>query len=510
MRLGVFRFAAIARALDRHGVACVALVMLAFGLLFAEPCPHHWSWDTFAYLDAVLSGRGFVPLIWGRTAFCAIGSGLEKVARLIGGTDDPFHLFRIWTAAGFGLAAVALLAAGRGMRHALGGCAATVVVAYYVSHADTVVLWIELWPENWSLAAAMLSAGALLGLPVRARADLWASAILAVASVALKETAVAFVPALALVVLARERGGFGRRFAIAAAWAAVAAAAGLASHFVPRLFMPDLAVAQRQAVGIHLDSVDGAMPEWPLVRENIAIAARTLWSSPIHVLLAGAGLLRALSALHRPARSRRLLWMAAIAAAGFAGPFVAMTVVGHPLAIARYSRTLVPGMALMAAVLAMPAHGRSGGRSRFATFAAIAIIALCAADWDGRAVRWHTDVAWRDYARFGAMKSLCDEPLAIVAADDSWAAHFVHVHACRTGADYRWTILWPHWHDREGARSAARAWVDGQLADGRRIAIAPSLAERAGLDLPAMLAEFAPLEFEEHPAGWWISRPADP
>ncbi len=479
------------------------ILVLAAGLFYRGPAPWHSNWDNFAYLDAALTGKGFVPLGFGRPLFCGIGKVFAPFSRNMI-PADPFAIYRVWSGIGvlFFAASLALLL--RALARRFGDASALAFGAFCVLHTESLELWMEVWPENWARALGFVCVSCLLVRSHRRRTWLAASLAAALAMVWIKETAVPFVPGLAVIVFATQSGSLRRRFAVAFGWLAVAGLAGGLFHLVTPFLVDGLAEAQRDWLAYQYKGDEAVVPGLDQIVANTNEIARTLWLSPWHVAFAGAGLAFGVATLVRRRSFDAVFWTVASACTMIAGAWAFVTVSGATIGMARYSREFAPALGMLAIVPLLP----RGGSARRATTGqrvfAVAMAVVFAATFNTGQMRWRTESETNDYRRYLAMQTLRYEPIALIAGNDAWAAHFVQSHTVSGQENHRWAILW----GTEADGFPTQAWIDEQQAAGRRFAVHDSVPPRAGLSMEEYCARL-PGTYAQHTSGWTIRQSAE-
>jgi hypothetical protein len=186
-------------------------------------------------------------------------------------------------------------------------------------------------------------------------------------------------------------------------------------------------------------------------------------------------------------------------------PLVVIAATGAHSGIARYSSALLPGICLLGAA-AFAAPCRWLPRSPTAkAIVVLFLIPFMVRTCDRGPLHTIYKEARNDERRYEEMIGLRNVALAIYGGEDCMCAHFIQSHAAGGRDNKRWVIHWPDWGKPDSYRIKP-GWVQSQLAAGRRIAVSKSAASQAGMPLDRLLLTFAPLEFDEHPCGWWISR----
>ncbi len=470
------------------------LAVLVAGLFFAGPAPWYPNWDNFAYLDAALTGKGYAPLGFGRPVFCKLGEFFALVAKAINPTDI-FSLYRVWSAAGLLFLAASLSTLLWSISQRVNEAAAFLFGGAYVLHIDSLELWLEVWPENWARATGFFAAAFLL-LP-RGNRWLWlvCSIVAAVLMVWIKETAASFLPGLAILALATERGNWRRRLMIVFVWFAAASATGVSFHFLSPKFIDGLAESQRDWLGNQFSGENAVIPGLQTVMTNSAELWRTLWQSPGQVVTGFAGLVFGLLSFFRVHRFDARTWTILSAVALLTGPWLFVTLTGATMGMARYSREFIPGL-LMMAVVPLISHRPDRVELWQKCYAAIAVFVFVMTLQSGQLARHERDERG-SYIRYLHMQTLCGEGVALIAGHDAWAAHFVHLQTVGGMENYKWAIAWST--DAQGL--PPEAWLEEQRLSGRRIAVHDSVPSGVGIDLNEYLARL-PGEYTWHFSGW--------
>ena len=489
------------------------LFFLAVALHYSSKVPVHFDSDNFNYLNAAREGTGYVGLVMGRTLYCWMGQCFFKLSQMAS-MDPLFGGFRLWVVSTQFVQALLLFAAGLAVARRMGLAAAHVFLAALATRTGLTILFLGVWPENWAMilmiTACLVMTSRSLGVPARLGLGLFAAILMGL----MKEVAIYYVPALALLAfLALPEIPRLKRVALTGAWAVLAAFVPMfiTVSVLPRL-LPGLAEAQAAATAATLSSVSPDLNAWGRFARNACWLWQPAVKSPIFYALAVAGFLRSGIGLARGTISRRSLAIFLFALALTVVPMTVICALAARVAMSRYMTTVAPGLALMGALflanplpswLALP-------RCRASLAALICLAMVCFAD--RKDLRHHHVQGRIDQKRYKEMLKLQDTPLSVFGYMDSWPALYINRASAPPGGKVRWDMRFHNWRSptEQNGYSPTREWAESNLARGVGLAISSTADSRLG-HLPKFLRRrFPDLKFQRHASGWWICLPKKP
>lgn len=495
------------------------LAFLAIGIHHFVGVPVNWGWDNFTYLEAAKMRVPFVGLGFGRVPFCLLGWFFEWFSEATHG-DVLFGGFRAWVITGLLFQTLMLCLLGKILPRHVGLVASHVALAFFATHTQTILFFLGVWPENWSMIALLATFAVLLGLANEKKAALL-SLPLAVLVILFKEVSIYYVPALSLIVFLRllQRSSLKASLCWSAFYGSGSALLGYGFLKIMQWVLPGLAESQQKWLHIHFGQQSVGLANFDKNFPAIWGTYEAYYVMQFLCLMACARLLFAIFSKDPEDRRFKASFLTAFTLIAVPGAVILLT--GNTSALGRYSICLAPGFALLAASLfidfrlphlllrRMPGFpSASLSKSLVVEVgAAFAAFIVCLSlywnsDFDTLNYFYHENDS--DKTRYKAMERMRDVPLAIIGGSDCWPAHYISRHSGGSARKTQWAIYWPKW----GAHTNAippREWIDQALASGKTLAISSTAADRADIPVKQLLSQMAPLKFRQRETGWYLS-----